>query len=59
VWGDHVAISEIVEGLSDEQSLAERNAGYLLACDIVKSHALEVEQIVGVLIAKRRIDGWP
>ena len=45
--------------LTEEQSLAERDAGYALASDIVKRHALEVEQIVGALIEKRRIDGWP
>jgi hypothetical protein len=59
VWSDHAAISKIVEGLTDEQSLAERDAGYALATEIVKNNALEVEQIIGVLIEKRRIDGWP
>ena len=59
MWSDHAAISKIVEGLTDEQSLAERDAGYALATEIVKNNALEVEQIIGVLIEKRRIDGWP
>jgi hypothetical protein len=57
--GDHVAIIKLVEELTDEESLAMRNAGYLLATRIVKENALEVEQIVGVLIDKRRIGAWP
>lgn len=57
--GDYVVISKIVESLTDKESFETRNAGFQRATEIVKSNALEVEQIVGVLIEKRRISAWP
>ena len=50
--GDYVVISKIVESLTDKESFETRNAGFQRATEIVKSNALEVEQIVGVLIEK-------
>jgi hypothetical protein len=52
-----VEISELVEGLTDEERVEIRNAGFRRAIEIIKTNGAEVERLAGDLIDQRRTNG--
>ena len=52
-YSDHAQIIELVEGLSEAESLELRNAAYARAREIIKNQKLEVEWLAELLIKER------
>lgn len=54
---DYAKVIELVEGLTELESLQGRTAAYRRALEIVETHSTEVERLAHHLIEHRRIDG--
>lgn len=54
-FDDYVKFSKLVEGLTKAESVEYRNAAYLRALDILRSHATDVERLANDLIERRYI----
>ena len=54
-FGDYLKIRELVAGLTDAESCEYRQAGYLLALEILKARLPEIEALAHQLFNQRRI----
>ena len=52
---DHAKVSALVQGLTETESFALRNAAYMRALEILKKCAPEVERLANELIERRHI----
>ena len=55
VASDYARVFELVEGLTDAESLKMRHAGYVRARKILEKHATAVEQLAKRLITHKRV----
>ncbi len=55
-FGDHVRVSNLVEGLTEAKGDALRDKGHQRAWDLLGAHASSVENIAAQLLAQRKID---
>jgi hypothetical protein len=55
-FADYAKVSELVKGLTESENFKIRNAAYLRALEILKTHVPEVERLANELIERRRID---
>ncbi len=52
---DHAKVRALVDGLTDAESFAFRNAAYMRALEILKKYASDVERLANDLIERRHI----
>jgi hypothetical protein len=53
---DYIKVRELVQELTEAESLERRHAGYLRALEILKKRVTEVERLANELIERRCID---